>query len=171
MVQTTTTLKLDGASVVGDVFQITAIVQGSSPTGTVTLKDGSNSLRSVALIGGTGTFTISGLQFGTHTFWVSYLGDPDNEPSDSPSVLHMVRKAVPEGELTRFIPTLFSFEQSSAVKDWVIAHGLGRYPVVDVYVMFEGQMNKIIPSGITYVDLNTLQVNFTKAYSGYATMV
>ena len=35
----------------------------------------------------------------------------------------------------------------------------------------EGELNKIIPSGITYVDENTVQVNFTIAYAGYATVV
>lgn len=62
-------------------------------------------------------------------------------------------------------------EQSTPAATWTIAHGLKDYPIVDVYVMYEGDLQKIIPSAITYVDLDTCTVDFTTPYAGYATVV
>jgi len=171
MAATTTTLRIDGVSKVGDTLQATATVTGSSPTGNVVLKDKTTTLGIVSLIAGVGTFTVANLSYGSHPLWVSYAGDGPNDPSVSPTVLHTVHKAGMFSDLTTRVPTLVTHEQADPATTWTITHNFGGYPMVDVYVMYEGELNKIIPSGITYVDENTVQVNFTIAYAGYATVV
>ena len=73
--------------------------------------------------------------------------------------------------MDRRVATVYHHEQATASDTWTIAHGLKDYPVVDVYVMHNGDLQKIIPSAVNYVDLDTCIVVFTTPYSGYATVV
>lgn len=171
MAATTTTLRIDGASNVGDTTQATATVVGSSPTGNVILKDKTTTLGIVALAGGVATFSVTNLDFGSHPLWATYAGDGTNDPSTSATILHTVYKAKEYSDLTTRIPTLFTYEQVAPATSWTIVHNFNGYPAIDVYVMYEGQLNKIIPNSISYIDANTAQVNFTTAYAGYATAV
>lgn len=61
-------------------------------------------------------------------------------------------------------------EQTTPSKTWTIVHNLGDYPIVDVFVIFNDVLQKIMPASISYVDANTCSVSFTTAFSGYATI-
>lgn len=72
--------------------------------------------------------------------------------------------------ITKRIATVYRHEQSVAATTWTITHGLKDYPIIDVFVDYQGEIHKIIPSEITYVDQNTCTVTFTTDYSGFATV-
>lgn len=73
--------------------------------------------------------------------------------------------------ITRKVATVYTHTQGTASTTWSIAHNLGQYPIVDVYVTSEGSVQKIIPNGVTYVDANNCTVTFTSARAGHATVV
>ena len=73
--------------------------------------------------------------------------------------------------MDRRVASIYHHEQATPSTTWTIAHGLKDYPIVDVYVSYNGDMQKIIPSAITYVDMDTCTVSFTVPYAGYATVV
>lgn len=165
---TQTTLRVDGVSKVGDTFQAIVSVEGTSPSGNVVLKDKTVTLSTVSLVNGVATFTISGLAYGSHPLWASYEG---SEPSISPTVLHTVHRSEMNDSLIRRLPRVVTFEQETAASTWTVTHNFGGYPAIDVYIMYEGALNKIIPRGITYVNENVVEVNFSSAYAGFATVV
>lgn len=72
--------------------------------------------------------------------------------------------------LTRRIATSYMHTQSDASDTWTIVHGVGGYPIVDAYTTKDGELLKIIPSAVTYVDANTCTLTFTVPFSGYATV-
>jgi hypothetical protein len=69
------------------------------------------------------------------------------------------------------IATAYTHTQDTPSATWTIVHGLNDYPIVDVFVQYNGALNKIIPQGISYVDAKTCTVQFSTAYAGYATVV
>jgi hypothetical protein len=73
--------------------------------------------------------------------------------------------------ITRKVATVYLHTQDPASDTWEIAHNLGQYPIVDVYVTSNGTIQKIIPNGVTYVDANNCTVTFTSARAGHATVV
>ena len=73
--------------------------------------------------------------------------------------------------MDRRIGTSYLHEQTVASNSWVVVHNLGDYPIVDAYVMFEGDLTKVIPKGVTYQDKNTCLVTFTDPVTGVATVV
>ena len=80
---------------VGDSVTFTTTVKQSVPgtgvpTGTVTLKDGSTALGTVALTSGVAMFTTSGLSVGTHKIVASYSGDTNFNPNDAKPVTQVV---------------------------------------------------------------------------------
>jgi len=54
---------------------------------------------------------------------------------------------------------------------WRIEHGQNGYPVVDVYTTENGSVQKIIPLRVEYVDANIVNIYFTAARTGFATVV
>jgi hypothetical protein len=73
--------------------------------------------------------------------------------------------------LERRIATVYRHEQVTPATTWTIVHNLLDYPIVDVYVMYGGDLQKIIPSAVNYIDNTTCTVVFTTAFAGYATVV
>lgn len=69
------------------------------------------------------------------------------------------------------IATNFKFTQETAAALWTIKHNLGVYPILDVYVLTNNGVQKIMPGTITYVDKNTCTVSFSTPYSGFALVV
>ena len=81
---TTTTLTSSNASVVsGASVTLTATVNPSAATGTVTLKDGTSTLGTITLLSGSGTYTTSSLAVGSHTLTAVYGGDSNYSTSTS----------------------------------------------------------------------------------------
>jgi len=70
----------------------------------------------------------------------------------------------------------YRYVQASPSASWAIEHGLGGngsagVPVIDVFVDYEGSLQKIIPNTVTMVDANNVLIEFTTPYSGYAMIV
>ncbi|SDO23404.1 Ig-like domain repeat protein [Polaromonas sp. JS666] len=85
---TTTALSSSaGTAPVGQNITLTATVTGSSPTGTVTFKDGGTTVGSSALSGGVATLATNSLALGSHTLSAEYAGDTNNDPSTSGAVV------------------------------------------------------------------------------------
>ena len=61
--------------------------------------------------------------------------------------------------------------QTVAAATWTIVHGQGGYPIIDVYVPFEGGVQKVLPQSIVYIDGNTVEVQFSEARAGFATVI
>ena len=61
--------------------------------------------------------------------------------------------------------------QTTPSASWMITHGLKDKPSVSVQVMYNGELQTILPNNIEYVDNNTVIVHFTSAYSGSARLV
>jgi hypothetical protein len=68
------------------------------------------------------------------------------------------------------VASLFKFEQTTASNTWTIVHNMGAYPCVDAYVTYEGDLVKIIPNEVTYVDAMTCVLTFSEPLSGFATV-
>ncbi|MGM4907587.1 Ig-like domain repeat protein [Tardiphaga sp. 866_E4_N2_1] len=80
-------------SLPGQAVAFTAIVSGSSPTGTVTLMDGATTLGTGVLSGGVVTLIASALTGGTHAITAVYAGDTNNAPATSPVLNQSVNQA------------------------------------------------------------------------------
>jgi hypothetical protein len=61
-----------------------------APTGTVTFKEGSTTLATVALSGKTAKYSLKTLAPGTHTITAIYNGDGNNEPSESAGITETI---------------------------------------------------------------------------------
>jgi uncharacterized repeat protein (TIGR01451 family) len=84
LASTTTLVSSLNPSGSGQAVIFTATVAGSSPTGTVTFKDGATTLGTGALDGaGRATFTTSSLSVGSHSITAAYGGDTNNAASTS----------------------------------------------------------------------------------------
>jgi hypothetical protein len=73
--------------------------------------------------------------------------------------------------MTQKIAMVYTHVQDTPDTLWTINHKLGIYPIVDCYVTDNGVNQKILPSAITFVDLNTCTVTFTAPIAGHATVV
>ncbi|MBF0567445.1 MAG: Ig-like domain repeat protein [Nitrospirae bacterium] len=76
-------------STYGVLVTFTATVTGTSPTGTVTFKDGSTTLGTASLVSGQAAFSTYSLSAGTHSITAVYAGDQSN-PASTSSVLSQV---------------------------------------------------------------------------------
>ncbi len=68
---------------VGTTITLTATVTGTSPTGTVTFRDGGTVLGSASLAGGVATLTLANLESGGHAITAEYGGDSSNQAVSS----------------------------------------------------------------------------------------
>ncbi len=94
---TTTSLSASAAQInVGQSVSFTvgvAASAGATPSGTITLLDGSTSLGTASLTNGVVTFTINSLAAGTHSITASYAGDSADGASTSSAVSVQVNGA------------------------------------------------------------------------------
>ena len=67
----------------GELVTFTAMVSPSAATGTVTFRDGANTLGTGTVSGGVATHATSSLTVGVHTLTATYAGDPTYESSTS----------------------------------------------------------------------------------------
>ena len=58
----------------------------------------------------------------------------------------------------------FCFEQAIPSNEWIIVHGLEKHPSVTVV----DSAGTIITGEVTYIDMNTLRIDFQAAFSGKA---
>ena len=73
-------------------------------------------------------------------------------------------------QLTQRISTGYDHVQAIASTVWTINHNLGGYPIADAYVMYEGDLQRILPSAVTYVDENTCTMTFVTPRAGFASV-
>jgi hypothetical protein len=83
-------------STVGQSVTFTVTVVGSSPTGTVTFLDGTNSLATVQLASGVAAYATSALTVGVHQITGRYNGDANNASGYSASLPQSVLAIVPQ---------------------------------------------------------------------------
>ena len=96
---TTTTLSASATQVnIGQsvTFTVGVSAAGATPSGTVTLLDGSTSIGSASLSNGAATFTIASLTAGAHTITASYPGDAADGASTSSAVSVTVNGTQPQ---------------------------------------------------------------------------
>lgn len=75
----------------GDVVTLTATVSGTSPSGTVTLREGAVTVGTpVSLVEGRATFVLQNLGAGLHVFTVDYPGDASNTSATSNALFQQV---------------------------------------------------------------------------------
>ncbi len=98
-------------SVFGAPVTLTASVNGSSPTGTVTFFDDGTALGMSPLSNGVATFMWSGSSIGFHSISAVYDGDPHNTSSTSASVEQYVLQSA-SGVTVTSTPNPSSFGQS-----------------------------------------------------------
>lgn len=73
-------------------------------------------------------------------------------------------------QLTQRISTGYDHVQTVAAVVWTINHNLGGFPIVDAYVSYDGDLQRILPSAVTYVDVNTCTVTFVTPRAGFASV-
>lgn len=71
----------------------------------------------------------------------------------------------------RRIATSYQHVQDTPSDVWTINHNLKDYPIVDVYTLFEGSLQRILPTSVTYVSHDTCTLTFSSPRTGYATVV
>ncbi|WP_341922218.1 Ig-like domain repeat protein [Polaromonas sp. YR568] len=71
---------------------LTATVTGSSPSGSVTFKDGSTTLGTGTLSGGVATLNVATLSVGSHSLTAEYTGDTNNAASTSSALTQTVNQ-------------------------------------------------------------------------------
>ena len=93
----------------GQSATFTATVAGTSPTGTVTFKDGQAMLGSpVNLNSGSASYTTVALAVGSHSITAAYSGDGNNAASTSTPVVESVNPSVTKTTITSSAPTITS---------------------------------------------------------------
>ncbi|MBI3041678.1 MAG: Ig-like domain repeat protein [Betaproteobacteria bacterium] len=74
----------------GASVTLTATLTGTSPTGTVTFRDGSTTLATVPVTAGTASYTTNTLTEGVHRIAAEYSGDGTNNPEGSGVLIQTV---------------------------------------------------------------------------------
>lgn len=65
----------------------------------------------------------------------------------------------------------YNFTQAVPSITWTVMHNLGRKPVSDVSINFNGKLQKMLPLSMVYISDNELQINFTSPHSGIVRLV
>jgi 3-oxoacyl-ACP reductase-like protein len=65
---------------------------------------------------------------------------------------------------------VFEHTQAVASASWVIVHNMGMYPIVDVFVDYQGESQKILPKSVAYTNPNTCTITFSVPLTGKATL-
>ena len=108
----TTTLSVNPAnSIFGQSIDLSAVVSGTNPQGTVTFKDGAISLGSSSIAGATAMLSTSGLLAGNHSLTAVYEGDDNNAGSVSNAVNFNVAKA-PQALVSINAPASARYQES-----------------------------------------------------------
>lgn len=61
--------------------------------------------------------------------------------------------------------------QTSPSQVWTITHSLGIYPLSEVFVHYEGEIQKILPLSVVHPDLNTTEISFSSAMTGQVRLI
>ncbi len=147
---TTTTISLSSSvnpSVPGQSVTFTATVSGgSSPSGTVTFRDGGSLIGTASLSGTIATFTTSSLALGNHAITAAYSGNASNAASSSAVLQQSV--AVPADSIRLRQMQILGTRQSAQLSGQNITGAVGN--AIDN--AFSGSVQAVTPngSGFTY---------------------
>lgn len=72
--------------------------------------------------------------------------------------------------ISQQIARTFEFAQLTPSSTWVIQHNLNQYPIIDIFVQYEGEMQKVMPVSLQYTDANSCVVQFSTPLAGIATV-
>jgi len=64
----------------------------------------------------------------------------------------------------------FQHTQSVAASTWNIFHGFGAKPMVDINVLDGGVVKKAFPLSVVHIDENNVQVTWSSARAGTASL-
>jgi RHS repeat-associated protein len=112
LVSTVTLTSSINPSYIDQGLTLSATVAGSSPTGSITFRDGSNTLGTVALTGGTASLSTSFSTAGTHTLTAGYAGDIVNAPATSSTLSQTVLNRQPSTTTVGVSPNPSNLNQS-----------------------------------------------------------
>jgi hypothetical protein len=114
---TTTVVSSSNPSAWGVSVTFTATVSSATttPTGTVTFKDGATTLGTGTLSGGKATFATAALAVGTHSITADYAGNTNVDASASAALAHAVNKANSATSLTA-TPSPSEFNETVVLK-------------------------------------------------------
>lgn len=101
---------------------------GSSPTGTVTFKDGATVLGTGTVSASVATLATSALAMGTHSVTAVYAGDSNNAGATSSAIILSVGRSDPTSNAT--VRGLTSSQVSSAIQ-------FGQTQIANIFVRFE----------------------------------
>lgn len=73
--------------------------------------------------------------------------------------------------LVKSIATCYKHVQNDPASEWTLVHNIGGYPIVDVFTEYGGELVKIMPASVTYIDGNTCTLTFSTPRTGFATVV
>lgn len=61
-------------------------------------------------------------------------------------------------------------KQEEASDTWVVNHGLFCTPVVQVYVNYEGKLQRIVPKSVTIESNKQILIQFSSAHTGHVVL-
>ena len=61
-------------------------------------------------------------------------------------------------------------QQTEASDTWIVNHGLFCTPVVQVYVNFDGKLQRIIPESVTIASNKQVVIGFSSAHTGHVVL-
>lgn len=70
--------------------------------------------------------------------------------------------------MQRRVATLHKHVQEDASDTWIVAHNLHMYPVVDCYTFEDGDLIKVLPASVKYLDGETCEIKFSYPVTGIA---
>lgn len=73
--------------------------------------------------------------------------------------------------LTKQVSVTYRHVQDTPSDLWQLTHNLGMHPIIEVYTLDGGDLLKLIPRRITYVDDNNAELEFSFPITGFATVV
>jgi hypothetical protein len=142
---------------------------GASPTGTVTLLDGSTSLGTASLSNGAATFTITSLATGAHSITASYAGDSADEASTSSAVSVQVNGAQLQSTAVTLAASPVSAVSGQAISLTASVTPASATGTISFKDGSAAIGSATIASGKGTLSVNTLSVgthSLTAAYSG-----
>jgi hypothetical protein len=167
---TTTTLNAVPNQVdVGSTVNLTAAVTGGTgaqaPTGTVTFKEGANTIGTVNLVNGSATLSTSGLALGVHSITAVYNGDANNSGStSSPQTVTVSSPVIPGGttpvntNITNLVDiTRFKAKRRPAKGDFVVPihlHNTSGKVIIGARMFILGLPNSVKIEAPTFTGLS-----------------
>lgn len=60
----------------------------------------------------------------------------------------------------------YQHTQSTPATEWIVQHDLDRYVVQDTFFDIGGNLSKVLPASVEYIDSNSIKIVFSEAQTG-----